>query len=145
MKAENVSVVKISISSETEYHLVSEVVYYRVGTPSFIERWLWFFDYLRARVKVANPKRNVFMFRGPLDVKIGEEWHEYRRAALLKSRNIKLRQLRKSVVNDDFFGFASADQDKKIQEILGQIDLLEKDEYPIPAFPEYINRIHDFL
>ena len=59
----NKCVVKISISSETNYSHIDDVVYYRSGmSPDFVQRWLWFFEYLSARVKVSNPRRKVEIF-----------------------------------------------------------------------------------
>ena len=142
----NKCVVKISVSSETNYNLIDDVVYYRSGmSPDFIDRWLWFFEYLSARVKVANPKRKVEFYKGPQDVMLGNEWHEYRRNVMMRTCNTKLKKLEKGVVNDDLFHFASQDNDKKISEVRTKLASLEKDEFPIPAFPEYINKIKRYI
>ena len=142
----NKRVVKISISSETNYSLINDVVYYRSGmSPDFVDRWLWFFEYLSARVKVANPKRKVEFYKGPQDVMLGNEWHEYRRNVMMRTCNTKLKTLEKGVVNDDLFHFASQDNDKKISEVRTKLASLEKDEFPIPAFHEYINKIKNYI
>ena len=142
----NKCVVKISVSSETNYNLIDDVVYYRSGmSPDFIDRWLWFFEYLSARVKVANPKRKVVFYKGPQDVMLGNEWHEYRRGVMMRTCNTKLKKLEKGVVNDDLFHFASQDNDKKISEVRTKLASLEKDEFPIPAFHEYINKIKNYI
>ena len=142
----NKCVVKISISSETNYSLIDDVVYYRSGmSPDFVDRWLWFFEYLSARVKVANPKRKVEFYKGPQDVMLGNEWHEYRRNVMMRTCNTKLKKLEKGVVNDDLFHFASQDNDKKISEVRTKLASLEKDEFPIPAFHEYINKIKNYI
>ena len=142
----NKCVVKISISSETNYSLIDDVVYYRSGmSPDFVDRWLWFFEYLSARVKVANPKRKVEFYKGPQDVMLGNEWHEYRRNVMMRTCNTKLKKLEKGVVNDDLFHFASQDNDKKISEVRTKLATLEKDEFPIPAFHEYINKIKNYI
>lgn len=61
----NKCVVKISVSSETNYSHIDDVVYYHSGmSADFVQRWLWFFEYLAARVKVANPKRKVVFYKG---------------------------------------------------------------------------------
>ena len=139
-------VVKISISSKTNYSLLDDVVYYRSGmSPDFVDRWLWFFEYLSARVKVANPKRKVEFYKGPQDVMLGSEWHEYRRNVMMKSCNTKLKKLEKVVINDDLFHFASQDNERKIEEVKAKFTLLERDEFPIPAFPEYINKIKNYI
>ena len=142
----NKCVVKISVSSETNYNLIDDVVYYRSGmSPDFVDRWLWFFEYLSARVKVANPKRKVEFYKGPQDVMLGNEWHEYRRNVMMRTCNTKLKKLEKGVVNDDLFHFASQDNDEKISEVRTKLASLEKDEFPIPAFPEYINKIKRYI
>lgn len=142
----NKCVVKISISSKTNYSLIDDVVYYRSGmSPDFVDRWLWFFEYLAARVKVANPKRRVEFYKGPQDVMLGNEWHEYRRKVMMKSCTTKLKKLEKGVVDDDLFHFKSQDNERKIEEVKAKFNSLERDEFPIPAFPEYINIIKNFI
>ncbi len=139
-------VVKIAVSSETDYYHIDDVVYYRSGmSPDFIERWLWFFEYLAARIKVANPRRKVEFYKGPQEIKLGREWHEYRRGVMMKSRTTKLKQLEKGVVDDDLFHFKSEDNERKKAEVKAQLESLERDEFPIPEFPEYINKIKEYL
>ena len=138
----NFLIVKIAISNETDYYHIDEVVYYRSGmSPDFIEKWLWYFQYLAALIKVHNPRRKVQFYCGPQLVKLGQEWHEYRRNVMIKSRRTKLKQLENCIVDDDLFHFKSEDNEKKKNEIKSQIASLERDEYPIPEFPEYINKI----
>lgn len=139
-------VVKIAVSSETDYYHIDDVVYYRSGmSPDFIERWLWFFEYLAARIKVANPRRKVEFYKGPQEIKLGREWHEYRRGVMMKSRTTKLKQLEKGVVDDDLFHFKSEDNERKKAEVKAQLESLERDEFSIPEFPEYINKIKEYL
>ena len=142
----NKCVVKISVSSETNYSHIDDVVYYRSGmSPDFVQRWLWFFEYLSARVKVANPRRKVELYKGTQDIMLGSEWHEYRRNVMMKSCNTKLKQLEKGVINDDLFHFASQDNDRKISEVRSKLASLAKDEFPIQEFPEYINKIKNYI
>ena len=142
----NKCVVKISVSSETNYSHIDDVVYYRSGmSPDFVQRWLWFFEYLSARIKVANPRRKVEFYKGPQDIMLGSEWHEYRRCVMMKSCNTKLKKLEKVIINDDLFHFASQDNNRKISEVKSKMASLEKDEYPIPEFPEYINKIKNYI
>lgn len=143
---ENRCVVKIAVSSETNYIHIEDVVYYRSGmSPEFITRWLWFFEYLAARVKVANPRRKVEFYKGPQDIMLGQEWHDYRRGVMMKSRTTKLKQLEKGVVDDDLFHFKSEANERKKAEVKSQLESLERDEFPIPEFPEYINKIKEYL
>ena len=142
----NRCVVKIAVSGEMNYFHMDDVVYYRAGlSPDFITRWLWYFEYLAALVKVNNPHRKVEFIKGPQDVLVGQEWHEHRRNALLKSRQTKLKHLEKGVVDDDLFHFKSQDNEAKKQDVLSQIDALNRDEYPIEEFPEYINKIKQYI
>ena len=142
----NQSVVRIAVSSAANYSHIDDVVYYRSGmTPDFVTRWRWYFDLLAALVKVANPRRRVEVWYGPVDIMLGDEWHQYRRQAMLKSRRIKLKQLQHCTPSDDLFGFGIADHEKRISTVLEQIELLERDEYPIPQFPVYINNIKDYI
>lgn len=139
-------VVKIGISSAANYTHIEDVVYYRSGmTPDFVTRWRWYFDLLAAMVKVANPRRRVELWAGPVDIMLGDEWHQHRRLAMLKSRNIKLKQLRNITPSSDLFGFGQQDHELRISEVQRQIALLERDEFPIADFPEYINKIKEYI
>ena len=114
-------------------------------SPDFVQRWLWYFEYILARVKVANPKRRVEIYKGPQDILLGREWHEYRRCVMMKSCSIKLKKLEKGVFDDDIFHFKSQDNDRKISEVKNKLASLERDDFPIPSFPEYINRIKNYI
>lgn len=129
-------VVKIAVSGESDYFHIDDVVYYRSGmTPDFVVRWLWYFEYLAALVKVHNPRRSVELVKGQTDILLGKEWHDYRREVILKSRRMKLKKLEKGVVDDDLFHFKSQDNKAERAKVQSQIDALEKDEFPIPEFP----------
>lgn len=142
----NNCVVKIAVSSENDYYHIEDVVYYRSGmSPDFVSRWLWFFEYLAARVKVNNPRRRVELIKGSIDFKIGQEWHEYRRSSLIKSRTQKLKKLESCAVQADLFGFAQDDHEAKLDELRKQLALLERDEFFISDFPIYINKIKDYV
>lgn len=138
-------VVKIAISSPENYNHICDVVYYRSGmSADFVERWLWFFEYLAARVKIFNPRCKVEFYKGPQNILLGEQWHEHRRAAMIKSRTTKLKQLSMVVVNNDLFGFAMADHYEKQEVVRKQLAMLQEDTYPIPDFPEYINKVKQY-
>lgn len=144
--ADNRCVCKIAVSGEDDYYHMEDVVYYRSGmTADFVSRWLWYFEYLAALVKVHHPKRRVEFYKGPQDILIGNEWHEHRRATLLKSGETKLKKLEKGVVDDDLFHFKSEDNERKKAEVKAQIEALNRDEYPIEEFSEYINKIKEYL
>ena len=133
--------VKISVSTADNYTHIDDVIYYRSGmSPDFVDRWMWFYEYLAARVKVANPRRRVELYHGPSDILLGKAWHDYRRQA-----KIKLKKLQKITPDGDLFGFAQADHEQLLCNVKQQITELEHDEYPIPGFSEYINKIKDYL
>lgn len=143
---ESKCVAKIAVSNETNHCHLVDVVYYRSGmSPDFVTRWRWFFEFLAAKVKVAHPKRKVELYTGPQNCMVGTEWHEYRRGVMLKSRQNKLKKLEKEAVDDDLFNFAQQDHDKKIADIKRQIDSLENDTFEFGEFPEYINKIKEYL
>ncbi len=145
MESSGKCVVKIAVSSRTDYFHIEDVVYYRSGmSPDFVTRWLWYFEYLAALVKVHNPRRRVELVKGPTDILLGKEWHDYRREVLLKSRRMKLKKLEKGVIDDDLFHFKSQDNAAERAKVQSQIDALERDEFPIPEFPEYVNKIKQY-
>lgn len=76
---------------------------------------------------------------------MGREWHEYRRGVMMKSLTTKLKQLEKGLVDDDLFHFKSEDNERKKAEVKAQLESLERDEFPIPEFPEYINKMKEYL
>lgn len=140
-------VVKIAISSVSYFHM-DDVVYYRSGmTPDFVVRWRWFFDYLAALVKVNNPHRNVVFYTGPQseDIRLGKEWYEHRKAVMLKTANRVVNRLKAMPVESDLFGYNASDRDRQLEEWTNKIALLEADKYPIPGFPEYINKVKEYV
>ena len=142
----NNCVVKISVSTADNYTHIDDVIYYRSGmSPDFVDRWMWYYEYIAARVKVANPRRRVVIYHGPSDILLGKAWHDYRRQVLLKSRKIKLKKLQKITPVGDLFGFAQSDHELLLCNVKQQIAELEHDEYPIPGFSEYINKIKDYI
>lgn len=139
------SVIKISISMESMYTHIEDVIYYRTGTPDQITRWMWYYEYIAALVKVANPRRRVVLYTGPLTVLIGKEWHECRRQTLLKSKDRKLKRLRSMNVEADLFGLGEEFRQERISKVEADIAALAADTYPIGDFPEYINTIKLYL
>lgn len=123
-----------------------KVVYLRSGMDvDFAVRWRWYFEYLAARVKVANPRRKVELYIGKQDVLLGEVWVEYHKKNLLKHRRAKLAKLEKGVVEDDLFGFNAEKNREQIQKVKDDIAQLENGTYPIVKFPEYVNHIKDWI
>lgn len=144
---ENTTIVKITISSERLYNHVDDVIYYRSGmSVDFAIRWRWFFDYLTARVKVAHPRQNVkCVITSGADIMLGKEWHEHRRQAMIKTAGRKIRELESPLVNDDLFGFNAKDRADELTKWRKKLSMLQSDIYPIPDFPEYINKIKEYM
>lgn len=139
------SIVKITISGEHS-HVIEDVVYFRSGmTVDFVVRWMWYFEYLAALVKVRNPHRKVELIGGPQNVLLGKAWHEFKRNNLLKHRRSKLSRLEKGVIDDDLFHFKSQDNEREVSATRSAIEQLERDEFPIVEFPEYINNIKTWV
>lgn len=139
-------VVKIAVTSETDRYHIDDVIYYRSGmTPDFVEKWMWFFEYITALVKVHWPRRKVELYSGPQEIKLGSEWHDYRRKVLIRSRERKLKELSLPLLDDDLFHFKSTDIDNKKKQILEDLEKLNNDTFPISEFPEYINKLKDYL
>lgn len=139
----NECVVKISIGS---YNSVDEVIYYRAGlSVDFVVRWLWYFEYIAAVVKVANPKRKITLYTGRQDVLVGKDWHEYRRSSLLKSKKLKVKRIQNGEFDDDLFGFANQERQAKIESLQKDIVDLEEDKYTFDEFPAYINLIKSYI
>lgn len=67
--------------------------------------------------------------------------HNKKVAQLLKSRTIKLNKLENAIIDDDLFHFESQDHEKRKQNVRNEIEQLNRDEYQIDEFPEYINKI----
>lgn len=122
------------------------VIYLRSGlSVDFLVRWRWFFEYLRARVIVKNPRRKVELSSGVSDVLLGDEWREYKTRTLLKHRRAKLKALQSSPVEVDLFGFAGEERNDDIRKVERDIKLLEAGRYPIAEFPSYVNEIKRWI
>lgn len=144
----NNCIVKITISHSNYYFTAERTVYYRSGmSPDFVTRWLWFFEYLAARIKVANPRRRVELWKGPLSdgILLGADWHEYRRGVMIKTRERKLAKLEQGVVDDDLFHFKSSDNAARCEVLRQELADLKADRFPIPEFPIYINEVKHYI
>lgn len=93
-----------------------EVIYYRNKLPmSIIEQWRWYFEYLAALVKINNPHKKVELIICAQTLKQGQEYIEEKSKTLLRAKTAKLKKLQNTPVQDDFFGFARDEQDRKIK------------------------------
>ena len=117
--------VKITVSMVGYPGIPEEVVYWRANlTIGLLEKWRWYFDYLAALVKVANPKRSVRLTAGRQDVLVGQEYVEEKTRTLLIGKRRVLSRLDRQT-DDDLFGFTSADRERKRQRIMKEIEELE--------------------
>lgn len=143
IKIEDAICVKITIYKD--YH-ADEVIYYRNKLPArIVSKWRWYFEYVAARVKVSNPRRKVELFIGPQTLLQGQEYIDARRATLLQAKKSKMKQLQNTPINDDLFSFGRQEQDRKIQNVQGEIDALERGEFNYYVPPEYINVVKKWI
>ncbi|MGL5913473.1 MAG: hypothetical protein ACRCZB_04855, partial [Bacteroidales bacterium] len=99
------AVIKITISEINSHH-VAEVIYYRGNmNVKHVYKWRWYFDYLAALVKVANPHRNVVLHTvDESDLLLGEEYKQRKIKTLLTARRGQLKRLQATITDDDLFG-----------------------------------------
>lgn len=137
--------VKITVSMAGNPGTPEEVVYWRANlTIDLLEKWQWYFDYLAALVKVANPKRRVSMYTGRQGTKVGQEYIIEKTKTLLAGKRRTLTKLDKQT-EDDLFGFMSADREKKRSRILKEIEELESGVFRYYVPPVYINKLKKWL
>lgn len=122
-------------------HIPYEVVYYRNRIPAYMAaRWMWYFEYLAALVKVNNPHRHVDLYVGPQTLRQGQDYVEHKIETLLRAKRARLKRECKPV-DDDLFGYRSEEQRKRIDALYREIDKLERGEFNGYVPPVYINNI----
>lgn len=116
-------------------------------TYDFVCRWLWYWEYLQARIKVANPHRVVNLTVGRMDPKIllGQDFIDHRRVKLLQSRNRKLNELINTPFDDDLFGFKSQEMKARIGKLKSEIEALEHGEVTFPVLPDFVNEVKEWI
>lgn len=127
--------------------LAEETIYYRYDMPMrIVEKWKWYFEYLAAIVKYANPRRKVVLtICAQQNCLCGSDYISERTKNLLRAKNIKLKKLRMGEIEDDLFGMAKADNETKIESIRREIEALERGEFNYYVPPTYINRIKSYI
>lgn len=140
MKYKDGVAVKIVIYSGC---LAEETIYYRYDMPMrIVEKWKWYFEYLAAIVKRANPRRKVeLIICAQQDCLCGVDYVSERTKTLLRAKNIKLKKLRIGEIEDDLFSMAKADNEAKIESVRREIEALERGEFNYYVPPIYINKI----
>ncbi len=140
--------VRISISMLHYPNIPDKTVYFRCRmTYDFVCRWLWYWEYLQARIKVANPHRIVNLTVGRMDSKIllGQDFIDHRRVKLLQSRNRKLNELINTPFDDDLFGFKSQELKARISKLKSEIEALEHGEVTFPVLPDFVNEVKEWI
>lgn len=133
--------VRISISM-LSCHLVEEVVYYRRQMSlDTLMKWMWYFEYLAALVKVHNPHRRVEFWAGCDEFLSEQDEIEKKAKSLLSRKLAQIKKLKGEVVQDDLFGFTQAKHDEKIERVQGEIDALQRGEANFYYVKEYKNVI----
>ena len=123
-----------------------EVIYYRNKLPMWIiEQWRWYFEYLAALIKINNPRKKVELVICAQTLKQGQEYIEEKSKTLLRAKTAKLKKLQNTPVQDDFFGFARDEQNKKIKAVQSEIDALERGEFNYYVPLTYINKIKKWI
>lgn len=140
MKYKDSVAVKIVIYSGC---LAEETIYYRYDMPMcIVEKWKWYFEYLAAIVKRANPRRKVeLIICAQQDCLCGADYVSERTKNLLRAKNIKLKKLRIGEIENDLFSMAKADNEAKIESVRREIEALERGEFNYYVPPIYINKI----
>lgn len=127
--------------------LAEATIYYRYDMPMrIVEKWKWYFEYLAAIVKKANPRRKVELtICAQQSCLCGTDYVSERTKNLLRARNIKLKKLRMGEIEDDLFGRAKADNEAKIESVRREIEALECGEFNYYVPPTYINKIKSYI
>lgn len=137
--------VRIDISMERYYHLVEEVIYYRLLPISIHFKWIWYFEYLAALVKVRHPKRKVTLFMGNIEYISREDYIDKKRNDLLRAKRGHLSKLLNEPINDDLFGLTRAEREKKITTLKDAIEALENGEVNFYVPAEYKNTVKQWI
>lgn len=139
-------VVKISVSMLRETQITEEVVYYRRQMSlDFFIRWMWYFEYLAALVKVHNPHRRVELYAGSDEYLPEKEEIEKKAKSLLSRKLGQIKRLKGEVVQDDLFGFAQEKHNQKIERVQGEIESLQRGENNFFYMTEYKNTIKKWI
>lgn len=127
--------------------LADKTIYYRYDMPMrIVEKWKWYFEYLSARVKCANPRRKVeLVMASQENCLCGADYVGEKTKSLLRARTIKLKKLQTGRVEDDLFGFGRDEQIAKEESVKREIEALERGEFNYYVPPTYINEIKKYI
>lgn len=141
-------IVKISLSMDRYRNNVENVVYYNREIPYHIfQKYLWYFELLAAKVKVAFPKRKVWLeyFDDILPTK--DEYISKKRKTLLSAKKGKLTKLHNEllVADNDLFGLSKEKINNKINRVQNEIKDLESGKIIFHVPYLYKNEIKKFI
>jgi len=140
--------VKITVGLKYYGNIIDQTVYFRCKMSyNFLMKWLWYFEYLQARIKVKHPRRVVSLIVGRMNPQIllGKDFIEQRRVTLLKSRQRKIDKLINTPIDDDLFHYTSQGILDQINKLKSEIKSLEDGEIIFPVIPDYVNNIKHWL
>ena len=135
----------VKINLYDEYHVDKVVYYRRYMDIEFILRWRWYFEYLSARLKVANPKVRIELVCGRIDLLSPKEYAEKKRQNLLRAKRGQVKKLVDTPDELDLFDIAINNKRDKISRIEDEIKKLENGEQIFWVYDDYINLIHDYI
>lgn len=137
--------IRIDVSMLKYSNIVEKVIYWRIQPIDTWLKWVWYWEYLAARIKVKHPRRKVTLTMGNIDYFDRDLYIEKKKASLLSAKKAKLSKLMKNPINDDLFGWASAENADSIAKVKKAIQELEDGvvNFYVPA--EYINDTKDWI
>ncbi len=143
--SEAIICVRIDVSMESCYNITERVIYYRLQPISSWSRWVWYYEYLVALVKVRHPRRKVTLYMGNIKYVSREDYIKKRMDDILRAKRGQLKKLLNQPINDDLFGFTSEAHNKKIETVRGAIKALERGEVNFYVPEYYINEIKQWI
>lgn len=113
-----------------EGYQVKDVIYYIERMPFYLAfKYMWYFEYLVALVKIRYPHNKVKLLCGHQTLPLREEYIADKFKSLLRYKYSQLKKLQLDPgYNDDFFGFDKKAREVKIQRISDEIKSLENGE-----------------
>lgn len=137
--------IRIDISHLNMPSIVEEVIYFRLQPIDTWLKWVWYWEYLAARVKVKNPRRKVTLTMCNIDYFDRDLYIEKKRSSLLTARKAKLTKLMNKPINDDLFGWTSAENMDAIAKVKQEIQDLEEDAVNFYVPVSYVNKVKQWM
>ena len=120
---------------------ISETVYFRSVIPQrILDKYMWYFDYLVALIKVKYPKKKVVLSYGVQNMLFGEDYIKEKIKNLISHKKGRITQLNKMPEIVDLFDDGSK-KTEMINKLKNEIADLEKGIVNFYVPVEYINKI----